>query len=711
MRLDAGAAGWGIVCAMRKLRAVFKFGGPFLVPYWRRLAAGIALGLLFGAVNASFVWATRTMFNRLTPSPTGYTAVAGETNFHVFAVTNGQPAGCYVGNGPVPSNFIATNLDKEYARLLATTNGADSNIVVWRAASPGAPESPAPPAPAASEPSLRARGTAALTEFNHKVDVALDPWLPKNGRKPDWAQIIGGLLLLPVMIGIRGAIGYLSNYCLNWSSQKAVNDLRVAALMKINSLSVSYFNKSKIGGLLTQVNGDTAALQQALALVVGDLVKEPMTVICVLAALFAYSAKLTLFAIIFLPVCVLPIFILGRKIRRAALQSREANISQVSLLVEALSGIRVIKAFGLEQEQMRRFRKTCDALFHHTMKSVQARGLINPLIEVVAMLGFGVLLVYIVCTGVNLPDLITFLTGVIMLFEPIKKLAGIHAILEQTSVGVSRLAILLEEDPSVKEAASPTPLPRFESKITLEHVTFAYEPGKIVVEDINLEIPRGYRLGLAGESGSGKSTLVNLLMRFYDTTSGAVKIDGIDLRDIAFKDLRLAMALVSQEIVIFDQSVADNIGCGKKGATQADIEAAARAAFAHEFIMELPNGYQTVVGERGASLSGGQRQRLAIARAFVRGAPILILDEATASLDSIAEAEVQAAIRKLEENRTVICIAHRLSTLASMDRIVVLSKGQIVEQGSFNELIAAGGAFAAMARTQGITGKGVAGSR
>ena len=223
-----------------------------------------------------------------------------------------------------------------------------------------------------------------------------------------------------------------------------------------------------------------------------------------------------------------------------------------------------------------------------------------------------------------------------------------------------------------------------------------------MLHDISLEIPRGQKLGVAGESGSGKSTLLNLIFRFYDPTAGAIRFDGLDLREARIDDLRQQMALVSQEVVLFNETVAENIAYGKPGATRGEIEAAARAAFAHDFISQMPQGYDTPVGERGVTLSGGQRQRLAIARAFIRNAPLLVLDEATASLDSQAEAEVQTAIERLEENRTVICVAHRLSTLAKMDRIIVLSRGQIVEQGAFDELLRRGGLFTGMAARQGI---------
>jgi subfamily B ATP-binding cassette protein MsbA len=270
---------------------------------------------------------------------------------------------------------------------------------------------------------------------------------------------------------------------------------------------------------------------------------------------------------------------------------------------------------------------------------------------------------------------------------------------------VERLASIMTEQPSIKEDPQARPVTGFRSALRFENVTFAY--GNVpVLHDIGLEIKCGQKVGVAGESGSGKSTLVNLVLRFYDPTAGSIQIDGLDLRRARISDVRSQMALVSQEIVLFNETVADNIAYGKPGATRAEIETAAKAAFAHEFILQLPKGYETFIGERGVTLSGGQRQRLAIARAFVRNAPLLVLDEATASLDSQAEAEVQAAIDRLEENRTVICVAHRLSTLTKMDRIIVLTSGRIVEQGTFNELLRRNGVFAAMARKQGIDTQG-----
>jgi subfamily B ATP-binding cassette protein MsbA len=613
---------------MNKIKAVFSFGGPYLARYWRRLVIGILLGVIFGFVNASFVWATKTTFDRLNPKP-------------------------------------------------------DSSIT--KAAS--------------AAPSFL---TQKFKEVGQKLSTAMDPWLPKHGRGLDARQVIGGLFLLPFLIALRGTASYMSTYCLSWVSERAINDLRVDILAKLTSLSLDFFHRSKTGDLLQRVNADTVALQQALSLGFSDLIKEPITIILLVASLLFISVKLTLFTIIFLPLCLIPIIVLGKKVRRASGDQRASYIVQLNLLVEAISGIRVIKAFGLEGQQVERFRDTCQRLVRHGMKGVQARGLVNPIIEFIALTGVGALLVYVVYADSSFNDLAAFLLATVLLFEPIKKLANVHVMLEQTSVGVERLMHLLSEQSSIKESQSPKPLPQFKQGIAFESVTFAYGE-KPALDNISVTLPRGCKLGIAGESGAGKSTMVNLLMRFYDPTKGAIKIDGIDLRDVTFGDLRQHMALVSQEIVVFDQSVADNIACGRKGATRAEIEEAARAAAAHDFIMRLPQGYDTIVGERGQTLSGGQRQRLAIARAFVRNAPILLLDEATASLDSHVEMEVQGAIERLEQNKTVICVAHRFSTLMDMDQIIVLSReGKIIERGTFDELLRGGGVFADMARKQGI---------
>lgn len=538
-------------------------------------------------------------------------------------------------------------------------------------------------------------------ELDRRTRDWVDPWLPYAGRRVDWRQVLGGLLLFPALVAVRGAMAYLSAYCMAWVGEHVVNDLRTDVLTKLNTLSLDYFNRATMGDMVTHVNGDTATLQRCLRMGCADLVQQPMTAVGVLAALCVIDWRLTLAAMVFFPACVFPVVVMGRKARHAARASTKVGVTQASLLYEILAGIRVVKAFGLEAMQVDRFKRFSRQLVRQNLKGVRAKELINPVIETVSVMGFGLLVVYITYKNQPVSDMVGFLTGLIFFYTPIKKIAHLHVIFEQTAIGVQRLLQIMSEQPTVKEPAAPKQLPEFKGNIVFDHVSFTYgrEP---VLHDVSLEIPRGAKLGVAGESGSGKSTLVNLLFRFFDPPKGAIRIDGLDLREISNADLRQLMALVSQDIVLFDMTVGENIALGRQGATREQVEAAAKAAFVHEFILSLPQGYETRIGERGVTLSGGQRQRLCIARAFIRNAPILVLDEATASLDSKAEAEVQAAIDRLAQYRTVISVAHRLSTLAAMDRVIVLAAGRIVESGGFEELLQRGGAFADMAARQGI---------
>lgn len=622
---------------MEHLKAILRFGEPYLKRYWHRMALGILLGVLYGLSNGAAIWGARMVFERLAP--------------------------------PVPSAQAGANTG------LSLPNAAPLGRVAQ----------------------LRQR----VTDLDQSARNALDPWLPRAGRKPGWREALGVTLLLPLLMAFRGFTGYFSNYFLSWVSERTVSDLRINIMTRLSGLSLDYFSRARSGDLLTRVNADTAVLQSALGSRLSDLVKEPVTVLSILIPLMILNTKLTFFVLIFLPFCAIPIGKLGRKAREAGRRVALASTHQAGLLVEFLAGIRVVKAFGLEAQQGERFRKLSLELFGQGMKAMRAREMVNPIIELISAFALSSLILYIAFTGLQFTDLLTFLIATATLYTPIKRISQVHVVFAQASIAADRIGQVLAERPSVQDPASPKPLTSFTRDIVFDQISFGYDE-RPVLTDFSLTIPRGQKLGVAGESGSGKSTLVNLLFRFYDPTAGQVSIDGLNLRDVAASDLRSLLALVSQDVVIFDLTVAENIACGRPGATREEVETAARAAFAHEFISALPQGYDTPVGERGVTLSGGQRQRLSIARAFVRNAPILVLDEATAALDSQSEREVQAALKRLEENRTVLCVAHRLSTLMDMDRIITLSAGRIVESGSPRELLRAGGAFAAMASLQGI---------
>jgi subfamily B ATP-binding cassette protein MsbA len=363
----------------------------------------------------------------------------------------------------------------------------------------------------------------------------------------------------------------------------------------------------------------------------------------------------------------------------------------------------VTKAYELGEAHAKLFRRAGDRAARFSLKTVQARATLNPVIETLNSCGIGAVMLYTVWTSVRVEILGTFMVALVLFYTPFKKLSGISVYFTTAGMAMERLMTLFALQPSVRDPEKPVPLPAFTRGLEIKNVSFAYGPDlPAVLDDVSFSVRRGRRLGLAGESGSGKSSLINLLFRFYDPTAGTIEIDGVPINQLALANLRSHLALVSQDILLFDATVAENIGFGKIDATREEIVAAAKEAYAHDFISNLSLGYDTPLGERGQRLSGGQRQRIAIARAFVRNAPILVLDEATASLDSQAEAEVQRAIDHLAENRTVICVAHRLSTLRAMDEIVVLERGRILERGGFDELLARRGVFAAMAARQSI---------
>jgi len=648
---------------MQDILKVLRFGFPYLRRYWFRFAAGVLFGVIFAASNAGFVGATTLLVSRLgaTKTPTAETQAAA-------------PA------APAPAQGQGT---------AATASAVPQSSLISSLPIPGA------------DTKKKKTPSAVKLWFQKNLAPVADAWLPLSGRPLDWKQIVGGIMLLPLLSALRGGVGYLSSYCMAWTSRRVMIDLKQDVFNKLSSLSLDFHNRSTTGDLLLRVNGDTGVLYGCLSLGMSDLIKEPLTVVSVFFVLWSIDPTLTMLSLFFLLFALVPTKLLGDKVRKISKAGLKAGINQTSMLVEMFSNIRVVKAFGLEKQQAEQFAKTTLLESRMTMRTVQSKEMLNPIIETLSAIGLGVVIVYIFYTAKPVSNLIGFITGIGIFYAPMKKLAGIHLTFQQSAVGVDRLIDILATHPTVKEDPNPQPLNGFKKELRLKNVTFSYGHD-LVLRDVSIAIPKGYKLGLAGESGSGKSSLVNLLFRFYDVKDGSITFDGIDIRKVSLHDLRSQMALVSQEVLLFNTSVAENIAYGRAGATRAEIEFAARQAFAHDFISALPHGYDTFIGERGLFLSGGQRQRLAIARAFVRNAPILVLDEATASLDSSAEAEVQAAIDRLTENRTVISVAHRLSTLANCDKIVVLAAGKIIEEGQFDELLATGGAFAQMAYKQGI---------
>ena len=618
-----------------------RFARPYLARYWPRFVLGILLGVLFGISNGLFVGSVYTVVHRLAD--------------------------------PVKvQSIIEKGQEAKAAQKTATVQ------------IPGAA-------------SLKTEGAAFKQEFY----ILIDPWLPLKGRPLDWQQCLGGFLFIPLAVILRGILGYGSSYLMAWSGQHITIDVRNDAFRKVSSLSLDFFQKTTTSELIARIESDSASLNNFLKLGLSDLVKEPTTILFALGAMFMIDWKFTLISLAFAPVCIIPTRMVTKKIKELGRRDFAANVGQANVTLESFQNVRITKAYSLEEAHAQAFRKSSLRSAHFNMKGVQSRELLNPIVQTLSSMGISAVLLYAVWTNCDYDTITAFIVALTVFGGSVKKLNNMGVYFTQLSIALERLLALFQLQPTVREIENPVALSDFTRSLEFRNVGFSYGEAP-VLHDISFSLRRGERLGLAGESGSGKSSLINLLFRFYDPTAGRIEIDGVTLDQLRIADLRFHLAFVSQDILLFNTTVAENIGFGKIGATRDEIIAAARDAHAHAFIEALPQGYDTPLGERGQRLSGGQRQRIAIARAFIRNAPILVLDEATAALDSQSEAEVQKAIDHLAENRTVICVAHRLSTLRSMDQILVLEKGRIVERGGFDQLLAQRGLFTAMAARQSI---------
>jgi ATP-binding cassette, subfamily B, bacterial MsbA len=549
---------------------------------------------------------------------------------------------------------------------------------------------------------IYAAGSAGLA---YLIKPIFDSVLPNQERVAWTAWAIVAVYLL------KGIGSYGSSYLMADVGQRVVRDLRNGLFRHILNQSAGFFAHGATGRLLSRINNDVGQVQQAVSETAGDLARETLALAGYAALLFYYDARLTVVCLTGAPLIVYPLIRLGQRVRRTTRRSQEALEHLSHLGAEAFTGHRIVKAFGMEAHESEKFTRASHHLFRTNMKVTATLSTLPPLMELIGGIGMAGALVYgsrQIASGRLTPGQFALFIGTLFLmYGPAKKLSRVNANLQQAIAASERIFEMLDTHSEVTEQPGAGALTPFQDRIEFRGVGFGYDDGlSRILRDVSFTVHAGQMVAIVGRSGAGKTTLVNLLPRFYDVSAGEILIDGVDVRRVKLASLRRQIGIVTQDTVLFDDSIASNIAYGSPDAGREEVAAAARAANADEFIMALPDGYDTMIGERGQRLSGGQRQRLAIARALLKNAPILVLDEATSALDTEAELLVQDALTKLMMNRTSFVIAHRLSTIRRADAILVLERGTVVEMGRHDELLArSNGVYATLYQLQLLEGR------
>ena len=539
-----------------------------------------------------------------------------------------------------------------------------------------------------------ARVTSTIFHGTAPNPMAMRSNLHALDTGPKINSIILICLAIPAIMMVRSLCSYGSTYCMQWVSNRVVSDIRNQLFSKMLRNSMDFFNKARSGFLMSLITNNTRVMQMALSTVGSDIFKQPITIVGAISVLLVMDWKFTLVTLILFPTCLLPLRIYGQRARKAVQNEQEGMAEMVVTMQETFAGIRVIKSFAREAHQEKEFKRSNQTQFSQMMRIIRSLEAVGPLVETIAAIGVGIALLYVYSANLSVGRFFGLISGIFILYDPIKTLSRIHLVMQRSIAATTSIFSILDSQPTVRDAPNAIALSSSQGRIDFEDVTFRYANTVTdAISNLTLHIEPGKTYALVGASGAGKSTILSLILRLYDPTSGAVKIDGRDLRSVTQKSLRERIGLVTQETFLFHDTIFSNIQFGRLNATPEEIREAARAAYAHNFIMAQPKGYETVIGDKGCLLSGGQQQRLAIARAVLKNAPILLLDEATSSLDSESEQQIQRALAELATGRTVIAIAHRLSTVLSADQIIVMDGGRIKEIGTHAELLEKSGYY------------------
>ena len=679
---------------MSEVGRLLRYTRPYAVP----LAASIVLMSLVGASQALMVRLIPPLFDRVL-SPSSLEGAVTVTVANKGMTSN-------------PGNFT-----------VGTPNGPDVTSLEPAAVPPGGPtfQLTVNGARFTNESVVRFNGEALKTRFvrDNKLiatvpsalivagrpiklfEVPVVGWklnlsdLMPNGVHNIWTSVAIGIIFAFLM---KGLCDYAANYIINYVGFSAVTDIRQQVFERVLHQDASFFQENSTGGLMSSIMNDIDKIQVAVSHLLADWFRQFFSVTFLLAAVLQANWRLAVVALTVLPFVLVPTMRLGRRIRRTTRSTQDYTAELNTILQETISGHQVVKTFGNEEIEANRFLQTAKRLKRSNLRYVAQQALASPVIEFFAALTLVGLLSYartqITKGGLTAGEFSAFVIALMLLYEPVKRLTGIHNFFQQALGASQRVFEYLDRDRIVANKPGAVKLHKFEKAIQFENVTFRYpKTEELVLDGLNLTVKAGEIVAIVGPSGAGKTTIANLVPRFYDVTGGTLKIDGRDLCDLQLESLRQKIGIVAQDTFLFNDTVAANIGYGRPGATMDDVRSAARTAMAEGFIEQMPQGFETIIGERGQKLSGGQRQRIAIARALLKNAPILILDEATSHLDTESESQVQGALANLMANRTVIVIAHRLSTVRRADKIVVLDRGRIAETGKHEALVIGGGLY------------------